>query len=658
MPTGTKWNIRPKQPADWQDIDHPSSFKEGPRVANTPHNWNKMEQLNLSFIYGSHHTKHINDYFSVNNRTFAASLIKQVLLMTSFSSFSLREELTRAVSDMGFETPTPIQQKVIPQLLTDPSDIIALAQTGTGKTAAFGLPLLHHTDVAQKHVQALVLSPTRELCMQIQEEFKKYGYYMRGLRSVAVYGGVPIGGQIREVKGNPQVIVATPGRLIDLLERKVLSLDQVEYVVLDEADEMLNMGFREDIELILKSTPSRKHTWLFSATMNNDVRNIAKRFMTSWKEHSVAAANQGNENIDHQYYVTNHSNRFETLRRLLDFTPGIYGIIFTRTRQDAQDTTEKLMRMGYHVAALHGDMDQKMRSKVMERFKNKSLQCIVATDVAARGIDVNDISHVINYELPDDPEVYTHRSGRTARAGKSGICMSIVTPKEISNIRQIERMIKSRFNRSDIPDGAEVVRKRLFHQLDQIANAEPKSDFAEVYQTVIHERFAEMDKDELIRRLIWLQLKDTIAAYNDTEDLNAGYENRGERKSGIGKSGSVRLFINIGIKDGISGPDKLLQFITDATDIEPNVIQRITVRDLSSFFNVSGTAAEFIVTTLSQKKYKGRKVRIEEAEQRDRERGGFSPRPQGGSGRSYAGGEKRSYGNRSGSQNFNRRHKD
>jgi ATP-dependent RNA helicase DeaD len=553
----------------------------------------------------------------------------------------MREELTRAVADLGFETPTPIQQKVIPTLLSQPSDIIGLAQTGTGKTAAFGLPLLNHMNVDEKHVQALVLSPTRELCMQIQEEFKKYGKHMRGLRTAAVYGGVPIGGQIREVKANPQVIVATPGRLMDLMERKAINLEHVQYVVLDEADEMLNMGFREDIEFILKSTLARQYTWLFSATMSNDVRGIAKRFMNKWEEFSVSPANTTNENIDHQYYVTNHHNRFETLRRLLDFTPGIYGIIFTRTKQDAQEVSEKLMRMGYHVSPLHGDMDQKMRSKVMERFKNKTLQAIVATDVAARGIDVNDISHVINYELPDDPEVYTHRSGRTARAGKSGICMSICTPKEISSIRQIERIVKSRFHKSDIPDGAEVVRKRLFFYLEQIATAEPQSDFATVYQNTIHERFEDMDKDELIRRLIWLQLKDTIDAYDDAEDLNAGYE----QKSRGGSGKSVRLFMNVGSKDGINTPEKLLSFITESTDIEPGVIDRITVRDLSSFFNVTTSAAEFIITALSQKKFKGRKVRIEEAEQRDRDRAGSGGGGYRGGNRSEGGGGYR--GNRS-----------
>lgn len=533
--------------------------------------------------------------------------------MITFSSLSLREELTHAVAEMGFETPTPIQAKVIPHLLTDPSDIIGLAQTGTGKTAAFGLPLLHHVDVERRDVQALVLSPTRELCMQIQEEFKKYGRFMRGLKTTAVYGGVPIGGQIRELKAHPQVIVATPGRLIDLLERKALSLENVQYVVLDEADEMLNMGFRDDIDFILKNTLARQYTWLFSATMNNEVRGIAKRFMSQWKEYSVAAANTTNENIDHQYYVTHRHLRFETLQRLLDFTPGIYGIIFTRTKQDCQEIAEKLMKQGYHVSPLHGDMDQKMRSKVLERFKNKSLQAIVATDVAARGIDVNDITHVINYELPDDPEVYTHRSGRTARAGKSGICLSIVTAKEIGNIRQIERLVKQRFNKSDIPDGAEVVRKRLFYYLEQIETAKPQKNFADVYLQTIHERFEDMDKDELIKRLIWLQLKETIDNYHDSPDLNAGYGG-GDIAASADKT--VRLFMNLGTKDGIDSAEKLVRFITEATDLDTNMISRITVREMASFFNVRSDVAEFIKETLSAKKHKGRKIRLDEAEQR------------------------------------------
>ncbi|MBS1590214.1 MAG: DEAD/DEAH box helicase, partial [Bacteroidetes bacterium] len=409
------------------------------------------------------------------------------------------------------------------------------------------------------------------------------------------------------------------------------------------------MGFRDDINFLLKNTPNRQYTWLFSATMNNDVRGIAKRFMTQWKEYSVTRENATNENIDHQYYVTQRHLRFETLQRLLDFTPGIYGIIFTRTKQDCQDIAEKLMKQGYQVSPLHGDMDQKMRSKVMERFKNRSLQAIVATDVAARGIDVNDITHVINYELPDDPEVYTHRSGRTARAGKSGICMSIVSTKEISTIRQIERLVKQRFNKCDIPDGAEVVRKRLFYYLDQIESAKPQKDFAQVYLSTIHERFEAMEKDELIKRLMWIQLKDTIDIYQSAEDLNAGYEQSSKDR---GDRNNVRLFMNLGTKDGMDSPEKLVRFIAEATDLDPNLIFRVTVREMSSFFNVKGNAAEFIRETLSQKKFKGRKIRIDDADQkpndkgRDRSRSASDRKP----------GEFKPRFNKGGSHNVNKKH--
>ncbi len=548
--------------------------------------------------------------------------------MTTFQEFGLKEELVQAVQALGFTTPSPIQQQAIPLLVEETTDIIALAQTGTGKTAAFGLPLLHKIDPKEQGVQALVLSPTRELCMQIQEEFVKYSKFSRGVNTMAVYGGTPIGTQIRELKrANVQVVVATPGRLIDLLERGAVNLDEVKIVVLDEADEMLNMGFRDDIDFILKNTPARESTWLFSATMNNDVRRISKRFMKDPKEVAVARENVGNENIDHQYFVTNAHQRFDALRRILDFVPDIYGIIFTRTKQDAQDICEKLMREGYHVSPLHGDMDQKMRTKVMDRFKRRQFQAIVATDVAARGIDVNDITHVINYELPEDPEVYTHRSGRTGRAGKSGICMSLVTSREIGRIRQVERLAKTRFHKSDIPDGAEVVRKRLFHFLDKIEQAEPEHSFGDIYKKSIHEKFEAMDKDELISRLLWLQLKDTIKDYENAPDLNAGYvDKRAEREAAGPRTGSVRLFINIGTKDG-ANTDSLVRFVTEMTDLEPRMVSRVTVRELSSFFNVPADAVEFISDSLAQRKFNNRKVRVEEADNKP----GFG----GGGGGSY-----------------------
>ena len=545
--------------------------------------------------------------------------------MTTFQEFGLKDELVQAVQALGFTTPSPIQQQAIPLLVQETTDIIALAQTGTGKTAAFGLPLLHKIDPKESGVQALVLSPTRELCMQIQEEFVKYTKFTRGIQTLAVYGGTPIGTQIRDLRrGNIQVIVATPGRLIDLLERGAINLDEVKVLVLDEADEMLNMGFRDDIDFILKNTPVRESTWLFSATMNNDVRRISKRYMKDPKEVAVAKENVGNENIDHQYFVTNAHQRFDALRRILDFAPDVYGIIFTRTKQDCQDISEKLMREGYHVSPLHGDMDQKMRTKVMDRFKRKQFQCIVATDVAARGIDVSDITHVINYELPEDPEVYTHRSGRTGRAGKSGICMSLVTNREIGRIRQVERIAKTRFNKSDIPDGADVVRKRLFHFLDKIEQADPNSGFGEIYQKSIHEKFESMDKDELINRLIWLQLKDTMKDYENAPDLNAGFNERrdrgdrnesGSRERQIDSNGSVRLFMNIGTKDG-ADPSTLARFITEMTDLDPKAVTRITVRELSSFFNVPAEAVDFISDSLASRKFNNRKVRVEEADKK------------------------------------------
>ena len=565
--------------------------------------------------------------------------------IVTFSEFGLKDELVQAVHALGFTEASPIQQKAIPLLVQETTDIIGLAQTGTGKTAAFGLPLLHKIDIEDGGVQALVLSPTRELCMQIQSEFVKYSKFSKGIHSIAVYGGTPIGTQIRELRnGNVQVVVATPGRLIDLLERKAIHLDKVKILVLDEADEMLNMGFRDDIDFILKNSPVRESTWLFSATMNNDVRRISKRYMNNPIEVSVAKENIGNENIEHQYYVTSAHLRYDALKRLIDFAPDIYGIIFTRTKQDAQDISEKLMREGYQVSPIHGDMDQKMRTKVMERFKKKQLQMLVATDVAARGIDVSDITHIINYELPEDPEIYTHRSGRTARAGKSGICMSLVTNREIGRIRQVERIAKTKFHKKDIPDGKEVIRKRLFSFLDKIEGAEPETGFTDFYKASIHERFESMEKDELIDRLLWLQLKDSIADYSVAPDLNARFENRAAPGSGPRERGeSVRVFINIGKKDGLS-EDKLIKFVEDMTDLDSKSISRITVTELSSFFNIPGASYEFVASALGQRRFNDRKVRVEEADRKPGFKKDFSMKSRDGGYRKSGNFEKKDFG--------------
>lgn len=533
--------------------------------------------------------------------------------MLTFEQFGLKQELIEAVEALGFVSPSPIQAKAIPLLISQTTDITALAQTGTGKTAAFGLPLLHKIDINDQQVQALVLSPTRELCMQIQAELEKYGRFMKKFRSVAVYGGTPIGGQIRDLKRTPQVVVATPGRLIDLIEKGVVALEAVKTVVLDEADEMLNMGFRDDIDTILKETTAREQTWLFSATMNNDVRRIAKRYMKQPIEVAVARENIGNANIENQYYVTNAHQRYDVLKRLLDYAPDIYGIIFTRTKQDAQDVSEKLMREGYDVSPLHGDMDQKMRTKVMDRFKKRQLQAIVATDVAARGIDVSDITHVINYELPDDTEVYTHRSGRTARAGKSGICMSIVSPREIGKIRQIERIIKSKIERKDIPAAADIITKRLDFFLQKVHNTQPNAQFKENYKDVLAEKLDSLSKDELIDRLVYLQLENTLNAYDNAPDLNVALKGKPMMESAGSSKGSSRLYINLGTKDGVT-TSGLISFIAEVTDLDTKMFNRVTVRELSSFFNVPSDAADYIIQNLSQQKYKSRKLRVEKAD--------------------------------------------
>jgi ATP-dependent RNA helicase DeaD len=381
-----------------------------------------------------------------------------MLSVTSFESLGIEEGLLNSIKVLGFTQPTPIQEKAIPVLLQGTKDFIGLAQTGTGKTAAFGLPLLQLIRKEDKFPQALIICPTRELCLQITNDLNSFKNKKETVVVTAVYGGASIGDQIRTLKRGTHVVVATPGRLIDLIERKAVNLEKIHYVVLDEADEMLNMGFKDDIEFILKNTPKRQSIWLFSATMPAEIKQVSKRYMNQPFEITIGKVNAGNANIDHHYYVTQHVNRYETLKRIIDFNPGIYGIIFTRTKADAQDISEQLVREGYDIEALHGDLTQQQRDKVMGHFREKQLQLLIATDVAARGIDVAGISHVINFELPDDMEVYTHRSGRTGRAGNSGISISIVTPKDSYRLRQIERLVNTRLHKMDIPSGKDVCR--------------------------------------------------------------------------------------------------------------------------------------------------------------------------------------------------------
>jgi ATP-dependent RNA helicase DeaD len=551
----------------------------------------------------------------------------------SFEALGIEASLLEGIQALGFTQPTPIQEKAIPILLSGTKDFVGLAQTGTGKTAAFGLPLLQLVDVEMRHPQALVVCPTRELCMQITKDLANFSTHKKSVRSTAVYGGASIGEQIRELKRGIHIVVATPGRLIDLIERKAINLENINYIVLDEADEMLNMGFREDIEFILGNTPNRNSIWLFSATMPPEVKQVSKRFMTTPAEITIGKMNAANVNIDHQYYVTSGVNRYQTVKRIIDFNPGIYGIIFTRTKADAQHITESLIREGYDIEALHGDLTQAQRDKVMARFREKSLQLLIATDVAARGIDVQGITHVINYELPDDPEVYTHRSGRTGRAGNSGVCISIVTQREAYRLRQIEKLINNRFHKLDIPSGKDVCRKQFFHFIDKLLKADISHGEYETYIPLLQEKFAAMSKEEVLQRVAALEFDRFLQYYENAADLNARDDRRAERTplsrdgatgdrrsrdrdrsaAGSGSGNYKKLFINLGIKDGFYKAS-FLQFILDLSDLKKEVLGRIDMKDMNSWVEVENSAAQQMIRAIDGKKFKGRKIRMNDAD--------------------------------------------
>lgn len=542
---------------------------------------------------------------------------------TTFADLGLEEGILQSIAALGFTEPTPIQEKAIPVLLQGTRDFVGLAQTGTGKTAAFGLPLLQLVNRENKYPQALVICPTRELCLQISADLKNFRAKKQPVAVTAVYGGASIGEQIRELKRGVHVVVATPGRLIDLIERKAIDLEHIEYVVLDEADEMLNMGFQDDIEFILKNTPNRQSTWLFSATMPNEIRQVSKRYMEKPFEITIGKVNQGNANIDHHYYLTQQVNRYETLKRIIDFNPGIYGIIFTRTKADAQDIAEQLVREGYDIEALHGDLTQVQRDKVMARFRDKSIQLLIATDVAARGIDVQGITHVINYELPDDTEVYTHRSGRTGRAGRSGIALSIVTAREAYRLRQIERLVNSRFHKMDIPSGKDVCRKQFFHFIDRMLQADISHGEYEAYLPVLREKFAEVDKEEIMQRVAALEFDRFLKYYENSADLNVRDEKRGAKSEkpsrdtkgrSFAQTGSYqRLFVNLGTKDGFYKAS-FLQFILDMSDLKKDVLGRIDMREMNSWVEVETGAAKKMMKAIDGKNYRGRKIRMNDAQ--------------------------------------------
>jgi ATP-dependent RNA helicase DeaD len=542
--------------------------------------------------------------------------------VVSFEGLGIEEGLLQSIHTLGFTQPTPIQEKAIPVLLQGTKDFIGLAQTGTGKTAAFGLPLLQLINKQQKFPQALIICPTRELCVQITNDLNSFKRKTDHVSVVAVYGGASIGMQIRDLKKGTHIVVATPGRLIDLIERKAINLENIHYVVLDEADEMLNMGFKDDIEFILKDTPNRQSTWLFSATMPAEIRQVSKRYMKQPFEITIGKANAGANNIDHQYFVTSQVDRYETLKRTIDFNPGLYGIIFTRTKADAQEITESLIREGYDIEALHGDLTQPQRDKVMARFREKNLQLLIATDVAARGIDVQGISHVINYELPDDMEVYTHRSGRTGRAGRSGISISIVTPKEIYRLRQIERMLNTRFHKMDIPAGKDVCRKQFFHFIDKMLQADISHGEYETYLPLLKERFSTVEKEEILQRVAALEFDRFLKYYENAADLNLREEKKEAIKRGVhrdtkgrsfGSGNYERLFVNLGTKDGFYKAS-FLQFILDLSDLNKNVLGRVDMKEMNSWIEIEPSAAKKMIRAVDGKNYRGRRIRMNEAD--------------------------------------------
>jgi ATP-dependent RNA helicase DeaD len=545
--------------------------------------------------------------------------------MTTFENLGLAPELVRAVSELGFETPTPIQAQSIPMLLEGPTDLVALAQTGTGKTAAFGLPMLHKIDCSKKHVQALILSPTRELCMQITRDMEQFGKHVPGFRCVAVYGGSSIQTQLKAISDGVQVVVATPGRLVDIMTRRKTILNEVQIVVLDEADEMLNMGFKDDMDTILSYTPETKNTWLFSATMPSEVLRISKNYMNSPKEITSGEKNVGNKNIEHIYYVVHAKDKYMALKRIADYHPDIFAIVFCRTKIETQQIADLLIKDGYNADSLHGDLSQAQRDVVMKRYRNRSLQLLVATDVAARGIDVDDVTHVVHYSLPDEPESYTHRSGRTARAGKKGVSMALINMKEMGRIKMIERLVKTQFTRGQLPLGTEVCEKQLLSLVRKVHSVNVNRGEVEPFMDAIYEELKELSREEIITRFISVEFNRFLDYYRNSPDLNAYGNNEGSSSHG-----GVKFFLTLG---GLDNLDKegVKRFVAETAKIDENSVTWVDVQNSYSFLEVTPNHVDTLLQAFKGITYNGRKAEIElrgaKAGGRDRgdrgDRGGY-----------------------------------
>jgi ATP-dependent RNA helicase DeaD len=534
--------------------------------------------------------------------------------MNKFEQLGLNESLLLAIKDLGFENPSEVQEKAIPVLLEQNTDLVALAQTGTGKTAAFGFPLIQKIDAEDRSTQALILSPTRELCLQITNEIKQYSKYVKGLHTVAVYGGASITEQAREIKRGAQIIVATPGRMQDMINRGLVNIKNINFCILDEADEMLNMGFYEDIVSILSDTPDEKNTWLFSATMPAEVARIAKKFMHDPAEVTVGSKNSGSATVSHEYYLVNARDRYEALKRLADANPDIFSVVFCRTKRDTQAVAEKLIEDGYSAAALHGDLSQAQRDGVMKSFRGRQIQMLVATDVAARGIDVDNITHVVNYQLPDEIETYNHRSGRTGRAGKLGTSIVIVTKSEIRKISSIERIIQQKFQEKTIPSGIEICEIQLLHLANKIKDTEVDHEI-DNYLPAINEVLEGLSKEELIKKMVSVEFNRFINYYKKNRDLSSqsSGSDRRERDSAPRENnngGATRYFVNIGSRDDFDWM-QLKDFLKETLDLGRDDVFKVDVKEGFSFFNTDAEHTDKVMEVLNGFDLNGRRINVE-----------------------------------------------
>ena len=536
----------------------------------------------------------------------------------TFSDIGLDKNMQKAIADLGFEQATPIQSESIPFLLSEENDLIALAQTGTGKTAAFGLPIIQQIEIERKQTQAIILCPTRELCLQITKDLDTYAKYTKGLKITAVYGGANIQTQIKALNSGSQIVVGTPGRVIDLIKRKKLKLRHIECVVLDEADEMLNMGFKEDLDTILAETPEEKQTLLFSATMPKEVMRITKNYMFSPKTIEVAGRNEGAKNVEHHFYMVNARDRYKALRRICDVNPDIYGIVFCRTRRETKDVADKLMQDGYNADALHGDLSQSQRDHVMGRFRKRNLQMLVATDVAARGIDIDDLTHIINYNLPDDLEIYVHRSGRTGRAGKSGISIIIAHSREKRKLQVISKMLKKELHQKKVPNGEEICAIQMLSLIDKVVKTDVNKQI-EKYIPIIEEKLAHLDKEELLKHFVSAEFNRFLSFYKNAPDLNISVNNKREkrkekskreRKTGHAEAGYTRFFINLGKQQNLE-THNLIGLINEYTRQRNISVGKIDIMRKFSFFEVDTNHEKDVLSGLVDANWNGNRVSVE-----------------------------------------------